>query len=383
MCGIVYANNFKGKPVNKTVFKRYMNQRSRGSDGFGFYIPDKNRLTHNAREGRILNRLEREKKASEILFHHRFPTSTINVRNACHPFSTKDYFDNNYVLVHNGVIWNDDEVRRKHLKFGIEYVSEMENGDFNDSEGLAYEVAMVLEGWQDSVETEGSIAFIVIKTDKDGNKIGMYFGRNTGSPLKMKWTENSLTISSEGEGIDVEPNKMYEYSYETGLITYKDMKIPTGYDGRSSYNTYDGFGFGQSGYSDDDWYEGALISAKTPEEVERVLHKYDIEAIEKNRVGSIKKRLLESQDYNPIDAVLEGEQELDELKRRENILNDLITSDIADDRATDEYMEIPDKIWYLQIAVDELTKEAQGLSQANFFHTPIPNRVTRASQEYN
>ena len=91
----------------------------------------------------------------EVLFHHRFSTSTADVPNACHPFSTKDFFKNNYVGVHNGVIGNDDELEKQHLELGINYISRQTNGQFNDSEALIYDIARYLEGEVDELHPLG------------------------------------------------------------------------------------------------------------------------------------------------------------------------------------------------------------------------------------
>lgn len=161
--------------------------------------------------------------------HHRFPTSTANVRNACHPFSTKDFFENNYVAVHNGVVHNTLELRELHEKLGIEYVSKQDSGRFNDSEALAYDLALYLEGFTTKLTARGSIAFIIIKRDSAGKPLMMFFGRNSNSPLKMKKTKHSLTLSSEGEGDVVEVDKLYSYSYDTGELVKRSLIIPGGW----------------------------------------------------------------------------------------------------------------------------------------------------------
>jgi predicted glutamine amidotransferase len=156
-----------------------------------------------------LNLLKRHQEATEVMFHHRIPTSTINVRNACHPFSTKDYFENQYVVIHNGVLHNEDLLKKEHDKLGIQYVSVQENGRFNDSEALAYDLARYFEGQVDTLTARGSIAFIAVKRDEAGKPVCLFFGRNYGNPLKMKRTKYSLTLSSEGKGEDVEAHTLY------------------------------------------------------------------------------------------------------------------------------------------------------------------------------
>jgi len=208
--------------------KRYDAQKNRGRNGFGFYIPKTDRLTHNTKESRILSLL-RKQDAPEVLMHHRLPTSTPNVRNACHPFSTKDVFENQYVVIHNGMVWNSQTLRKTHEELGIKYVSvQDETNKFNDSEALTYDLARYFEGQVDHLTASGSIAFIVIKRNADGKPMTLFFGRNT-SPLKMKHTKHSLTLSSEGEGVDVKPHTLYSYSYDTGELFTTKMTIPGGY----------------------------------------------------------------------------------------------------------------------------------------------------------
>lgn len=227
MCGIVYGNNFLGQDVTNQIIEQFKKQRNRGTSGFGFFLPQTNRLTHNTREGRILSLLKRE-NTKEVLFHHRLPTSTANVRNACHPFSTKEYFgDHSYILVHNGMISNTEALAKKHAEYGIEYVSKQRlNDKFNDTEALLWDVAMVLEGWQEELEAQGSIAFVAVKLNKEKKPIAVYFGRNNRNPLKVKLTKTSLFISSEGEGKEVEPDMLHEFNYGTFEIKKTPLTIP-------------------------------------------------------------------------------------------------------------------------------------------------------------
>ena len=236
MCGIVYSRNFVGKDSTKTVLKRFEAQRTRGTTSFGFYLPKQNKMCHNVKEGRIKSLLKRSKgDNSEILFHHRFSTSTPDVRNACHPFSTKQTFENEYIGVHNGVIYNTAELKAQHTPLGITYVSTQPDGRFNDSEALVYDLARYFEGEVTTITAKGSCAFIVIKRNKYGKPVTLFFGRNSGNPLKMKMTGNSLTLSSQGEGDDVEVNNLYSYDYDTNTISKRPMFIQTSSWGSSAH----------------------------------------------------------------------------------------------------------------------------------------------------
>lgn len=156
------------------------------------------------------------------LFHHRWPTSTDNVRNACHPFSTKDFFDTNYIFVHNGTIDNPKELKLEHEKLGIKYISEQEDGKFNDSEALMWDVCLYLEGRQSELCVEGNIAFICYA---GGERPKLYFGRNS-NPLILHRNKNSINLASEGDGEDIEPHILHTYDYKSNRIYKRKLKIP-------------------------------------------------------------------------------------------------------------------------------------------------------------
>ena len=167
-----------------------------------------------------------------IMFHHRYPTSTINVKRAAHPFSTKDYFKDQYIMVHNGVISNAKELYKEHQEMGIEYQSLLQDGTFNDSEALLWDLALTLEGKQKELTARGSIAFVCIKLT-DGKLNKMHFGRNS-SPLNMFRNKDGIALSSEGEGESIDRDKLYTFNYELQRLTNREFEIPSYY---STYTT--------------------------------------------------------------------------------------------------------------------------------------------------
>lgn len=355
MCGIVYSKSLIGRPVNKTIMKKYQDQRHRGTDGFGFYSPETNRLTHHPKEGRIMKLLRRNKKATEVLFHHRMPTSTINVRNACHPFSTKEYFKYNYVVVHNGVLYNERSLKAEHERRGIDYVSEQEDGSFNDSEALAYDIARYLEGEVPNLKAQGSIAFIAIKREHNGKPLATYFGRNTGNPLIMQHDEESLTLSSEGSGTVIDPDTLYCFNHETGRITRTPCKIP-GYSGVSMGYDSRYYRSGYYGYDEDDelreiydWNDSfedeTLMNTKA---AQMAAVEFEIE------------RLVDESGGDKEMALVEGISEIRELEKIEDALKPAVEvyMDATDDEV-DKYYSVGDKLYYLRLAVKKLQKEGQ------------------------
>jgi predicted glutamine amidotransferase len=225
MCGLVYSQSFDGTPVNQRVLAQYKEQISRGVQGFGAF--NGKHLVKAAEEKRMLRWLKKKKNESELLlFHHRWPTSTINVRRAAHPFTTKDYFgDTQYVLIHNGHIGNSSDLFEKHQELGIEYHSMLEDMTYNDSEALLWDLALTLEGKQDKLKAYGGIAFICMKM-VNGTPDKLYFGRNYSKPLNLKRDKTQLFLSSEGEGEPIKQNQLYTYNYQLKRLTDRHFYIP-------------------------------------------------------------------------------------------------------------------------------------------------------------
>lgn len=252
MCGIVYKQNFNGAPVNNDILQQFDLQRSRGTQGFGLF--DGKHLKRSAKEDGILKWLIKY-DSPIIMFHHRFPTSTINVKRAAHPMSTGKYFGKTqYVLVHNGVIHNASEMYKKHAADGITYSTELDDGTFNDSETLLWDIALTLEGKQEKPTIEGRAAFVCMKK-VNGELVSMYFGRNAGSPLKLMYTEEQLALSSEGEGDMVTIDTLFTWDYATKKLVEQPMVFPQ--YSWPSYNKPRSIPMGNyssSQYDDDDEY---------------------------------------------------------------------------------------------------------------------------------
>ncbi|MCB1712785.1 MAG: hypothetical protein KDH96_10005 [Candidatus Riesia sp.] len=224
-----------GNPVNNAILQLFDEQRHRGLQGFGLatVYPDNvvNIVRKTTEEGILKYLVKHENNI--MLFHHRNPTSTVNVKRAAHPFSTKDTFgDNQYILIHNGHITNSRAMKKEHEeKFGIEYQSVLQDGTFNDSESLLWDLALVLEGHKDSLEVYGGIAFICMKVVK-GELERIYFGRNS-NPLKMVRDKDTLRLSSEGTGDDIEKDTLYNFNFKSNRLTHRYFKIKEWY---TSYN---------------------------------------------------------------------------------------------------------------------------------------------------
>lgn len=229
MCGHVHVIRKDGKPAWKAVLRRYRNQKTRGTSGFGYVAIKDNQIVSYKRaetEHEIVNMLSKE-RAPEIMFHHRQPTGTPNVAELAHPFLIENaMLDHQYFVQHNGVIRNTGELKEAHEKLGFEYSSEMlkayvtKQGEqhvtgtaWNDSESLAVETALALDGKKAKIETEGAAAVMGLQT-KGKKVINRFFFRNVLNPLKFHEDNQMITVTSAGAGADVTSLIMYRIKHE-------------------------------------------------------------------------------------------------------------------------------------------------------------------------
>jgi hypothetical protein len=280
------------------------------------------------------------------------------VRNGCHPFSTKDFFENNYVIVHNGVISNDDELVKMQKELGIDYISGAKADDgslawFNDSEAFAYDLAGYLEGENTKLTAAGTIAFIDIKNDKDGKPVCVYFGRNNGNPLHMMFTDKELTLSSEGPGESIEAHQLYCYDYATGKLTTQPFNIPSFATGSYDYTGY-ASGYQRSGgYYEDDDDELSNTYFSTQAEVQS-------------------DTILYEAGYNYKDAISIAEYKIEQLKQRIAFIDE-VTFDPQDEQAdklVESYLELHSQVEVLEEALDILKEENSGIKPLGFHYTP-------------
>jgi hypothetical protein len=238
MCGIVACFDFRGIDVGQTIYQQFKNQRARGTDGFGWYLPDEKVIYRNPDERTAIRRLKRV-RTNSMIFHHRMPSSTRNVYRGCHPYSTKaneKLFKRRYILVHNGIIRNSHSLKHDHELLGIKYVSEMERPsqyshgsvirEFNDSEALLYDIALYLDGKQELPEAYGSNAFICLETNKRGRPVKLHFGRNDSNPLNMYYRPGKrLMLSSSGKGKPIDPDTLYTFDYEKRTLSQTPVEF--------------------------------------------------------------------------------------------------------------------------------------------------------------
>ncbi len=243
MCGIVFIRRFDKKgSASKMAIKRYKAQKARGSEGFGFIALNDGKMTEYVRtetEADILKHLEAV-NTPDVIFHHRYPTSTPNFSQASHPIKVaNDLLKHDYYVIHNGVIWNDKALKAKHEKLGFVYSTEIvqqyqsegktifEDRMFNDSEALAIELALDIDKDGIGVDVSGSIAFVMLQTKKGSTEaVKVFFGRNEGSPLKLEKVNGSfISLTSAGAGQYVPVDTLFSVDYSTNKTTSRDYIV--------------------------------------------------------------------------------------------------------------------------------------------------------------
>lgn len=256
MCGIIAGFSKKGKRISKSIMKRYEAQKHRGSQGFGYvaFYKDGNggriSVGRSVDEKGIRTQIMNE-NSSMIMFHHRLPTSTPNVEEATHPiFVSHAELDFDYFVVHNGVIRNSDELRKRHEALGYVYNTVVEtevvtkytaksNGakyyldgtkteKFNDSESLAIEVARAIDGMSSRIDTVGTVATIAWKVNKEtGKLISISYGHNSGNPMTISDNNDHFFLSSLG-GTDLPEDILYTLSTDgdtLGTTTQREISV--------------------------------------------------------------------------------------------------------------------------------------------------------------
>ena len=220
------------------VEQAYREQKSRGTRGFGYVaISEISEVKRAESEGAILEKLKTE-KSSEILFHHREPTSTPNYIDVTHPIRVEhESLNYTYYLIHNGIISNDSERKAVHEKKGFAYSTTVKiehhtrnhtytAEQFNDSEALTIDFARYAEGQTKSIKARGSMAFICLQVEKpSGRPIALYAARNDSSPLRMYEDKNLFAFVSEGGSISLPVNTLWRYDYASGRMTESPLTL--------------------------------------------------------------------------------------------------------------------------------------------------------------
>lgn len=243
MCGIILGAYFDKKinePINDAVMDQFQEQATRGVQGFGLVFIDSKtgefKLKRSTREAKAMVDLSLN-QANTILFHHRMPTSSDNHLDQTHPIRVSNkLLKHDYLVVHNGIINNAIEMKKAHSEMGFLYTTEhfeyygVNNNNpvekFNDSESIAIELARFIEGLTDTIGARGNAALIALQINKKSQKVEQILFTRNSSPLNMYKRQDTLLISSEGQGDEVLPDTLYSCDIHDFKLKKRPLKIP-------------------------------------------------------------------------------------------------------------------------------------------------------------
>ncbi len=215
MCGIIGYKGFRN--AGDILVKGLKKLEYRGYDSWGIAIKNKERLSFIKKIGKIKDFNEELEFSGNLgIGHTRWATTGKVSETNAHPhFSC----DKKIALVHNGIIENYQELKRKLMDKGHEFYSE------TDTEVIAHLIEDNIDSGlllEDSVkkaaeELKGRSAFVVIS--KDNDKI---IAIRNGSPLIIGVGDNEYFIASDIPAFLEYTNKvMYLDDNEMAIINNK------------------------------------------------------------------------------------------------------------------------------------------------------------------
>lgn len=242
MCGIIGMFQKEGQEdPREWVVDQYQEQHTRGKEGFGIVKINKDgeyEVKRSTEGAKFMFDLH-QTPVQSMLVHHRMPTSSPNYLGQTHPIMVENgSLNHKYLVVHNGVINNEEELKKKHEdELGFQYTTAIQvksayntswQDKFNDSESLAIEVARFIENQTDEIGATGSAAFIALQIERETDKVlAVFFGRNYANPLHMAFTRGVLKLSSEGIGEDIKPDTLYSWDFENTKLKKRKLHFAT------------------------------------------------------------------------------------------------------------------------------------------------------------
>jgi glucosamine--fructose-6-phosphate aminotransferase (isomerizing) len=228
MCGItLLLNKLNKKNAVYYVLKSLEQLQNRGYDSFGLSFYNKNKYEIN----KICNK-NYDKDIFEIFYnknknhlsniafgHSRWAThGKISNENA-HPHVSNNKL---FMCVHNGIIENYDELKKKLIKNGYDFYSETDTEVIiNLIEYNYYQTKNVKEAIELSIkELKGTYGLII----SDMTREGVFYIIRNGSPLLLGISEEFLMITSENRGF-LNLIKNYYNIKNDELVIIEDNKI--------------------------------------------------------------------------------------------------------------------------------------------------------------
>ena len=223
MCGI-YGYLGKNREILSLVLKSLKILRSRGYDSYGFsYFDEKGLQLEKTTDKNLNNKFTKEKlkvTGNTVITHTRWATNGGVSQKNTHPFMSEN---GNFVLVHNGIIENANELKNelKHKKFNSDTDSEV---IVNLLENI-YEKNKKLDILQILSKTfaklKGYWSVLIYKVDEPNN---MYVSRNQ-TPLVIGYNKNEIHLSSDSDTFAEYVDKYFEMdNLDILRLTYNPKK---------------------------------------------------------------------------------------------------------------------------------------------------------------
>jgi len=225
MCGIVgYIGNSKAAPI---LLEGLSKLEYRGYDSAGIAILDNNKVVVEKAVGKLENLIKKinggkDMSADTGIGHTRWATHGKPTENNAHPHQSK-----RFTIVHNGIIENEAELRRKYLK-GVEFASDTDTEVIvhllqkftEDNESIQVAIQHLMG------ELEGSYALAVIDSE-DSEKI---YALKNKSPLLIGKGDGFNMIGSDAMAMIAHTDMFYEIKdKEFAVISRSGVEIYTCY----------------------------------------------------------------------------------------------------------------------------------------------------------
>ena len=208
MCGILGSYNIEN--IEGTV----KNLSLRGRDGFGYYDNNKDKIIKSVDN---VKHFKDSLNRGLYIFNSRALPTTEWETGAGHSIENQQPFSNEqYVIVHNGIISNDKELIKK---YNLDVPSKVDSAILPS----LFKTIVVVEGMK---QLKGSYAILCF--DKQNNKL--YAGKNF-MPLRMFFGNNKFLFASTKQMVsnldtkNVDPYKCLELDILDNKVTIKEHSL--------------------------------------------------------------------------------------------------------------------------------------------------------------
>lgn len=175
MCGIFTASK-KSRNATNDVLEGLKRLEYRGYDSWGIAVLDNNQITIDKKVGAIGKGETNLKETTMAIGHTRWATHGKVSRANAHPHLSSD---KSFALVHNGIVENYDELKKKLVKTGYSFSTD------TDTETIVASIEYYLQQ-KNSLQESARKAFLRLKgrnTITILSKNGTILGLRNGSPL--------------------------------------------------------------------------------------------------------------------------------------------------------------------------------------------------------